>query len=113
MKEKSNDYEDDSVVELIDDDGVGYRYEHLMTFSYKGEWYCALAPETAPEEAKEDEEDEGEEIAIFRIVGEEEDEHLETIEDEALLDEVFAEFCNQYEDFEDADEAESLDSDGE
>ena len=29
-----------------------------------------------------------------------------------MLDEVFAEFCRQYEDFEDADEAAMLDSDG-
>ena len=35
------------------------------------------------------------------------------IDDDALLDEVFAEFCNQYEDFEDADEAALLDGDGE
>ena len=35
------------------------------------------------------------------------------IEDDEELDEVFAEFCSQYEDFEDADEAALLDGDGE
>ena len=38
---------------------------------------------------------------------------MEPIEDDEKLDEVFAEFCNQYEDFEDADEAASLEPDEE
>ena len=46
-------------------------------------------------------------------MGEEDDESLEQIEDDSLLDEVFAEFCKQYEDFEDADEAASLEPDEE
>ena len=50
---------------------------------------------------------------LKELVGEEDDEHLETIEDETLLDEVFAEFCNQYEDSEDADEAAMLEPDEE
>ncbi len=113
MKEDYNDYEDDdNIVELVDEEGNKERYEHIATIEYKGEWYACFTPETQPEESEEtDGEDEGDEIVIFRIVGEEEDEHLETIEDEALLDEVFAEFCNQYEDSEDADEAAALDGD--
>jgi hypothetical protein len=46
-------------------------------------------------------------VVIFAL--DEENEMLLPIEDEALLDEVFAEFCHQYEDFEDSDEAELLD----
>lgn len=108
LKEETNDYEeDDNIVELIDEEGNSYRYEHLLTFEYQGEWYCALTPEVASEEAEDDEE--GEEVAIYHIAGEEDNERLEAIEDEQFLDEVFAEFCNQYEDFEDADEAASLD----
>ncbi len=109
MIEESNNYDDDSVVTLVDEDGKSLKFEHLMTFEYKGEWYIALAPVEAPEEGDEDE---GEEIAIYHIVGDEDNEELETIEDDALLDEVFAEFCNRYEDFEDADEAAKLDGDG-
>ena len=115
-KEETNDYEEeDNIVELVDEEGKTYRYEHLMTFEYKGEWYCALTPEVTGEEAEESEDDEGEEVAIYHIVGEEDNESLEAIEDEAFLDEVFAEFCNQYEDFEDEDEAAALepDDDGE
>ena len=112
MKEDYNDYEDDdNIVELVDEEGNKERFEHLATIEYKGEWYACFTPEAAAEE--DDGEDEGDEVVIFHIVGEDDDEHLETIEDEALLDEVFAEFCNQFEDFEDADEAAALEPDGE
>ena len=110
MKEVSHDYEDALIEELIDDDGVTHRFELLLTFEYKGEWYSAFTPVLEPEDVAEDD-DEGDEVAIFHIVGSEDDEHFETIEDDELLDEVFAEFCNQYEDFEDADEAASLEPD--
>ncbi len=110
MKEDRNDYEEDgNIVELVDEEGNKERFEHLATIEYKGEWYACLTPEAQPEELDEEEDGEGEEVVIFRIAGDEDDEHLETVEDEALLDEVFAEFCNQYEDSEDADEAASLD----
>ena len=111
MKEIHNEEieEEGNLIELIDDEGNTLRYEHLLTFQYRGEWYVALAAETQAEE--ESDEDEGEEVAIYHITGSEEDESLEPIEDDALLDEVFAEFCAQYEDFEDADEAALLDSD--
>ncbi len=116
MKEDYNDYEDDeNIVELVDEEGNKERFEHIGTVEYKGEWYACFTPEARPEERgdEEDEEDEGEEVVIFHIVGEENDEHLETIEDDALLDEVFAEFCNQYGDSEDADEAALLDGEEE
>lgn len=112
MKEERNDYEDDeSLVELVDEDGITHRYEHVGTIEYKGEWYCFFTPE---KDAGADEDDEeGEEIAVFHLVGDEDDETLETIEDDALLDEVFAEFCNQYKDAEGADEAALLEPDEE
>ena len=110
MKEEYNDYEgDENIVELVDEDGNTLRYEHIGTIEYKGEWYCFFTPEKSAEEAEDDEE--GEEIAIYHLIGGEEDEQLEIIEDDELLDEVFAEFCTQYEDFEDADEAAELEPD--
>ena len=110
MKEERNDYnEDENIVELVDDEGNTFRFEHLMTVEYKGGWYCALTEIKDAEEEAEEDEDEGEEVAIYRIEGEEDDERLVQIEDDDELDEVFAEFCAQYEDFEDADEAAELD----
>lgn len=113
-KEDYNNYEDDALVELVDEEGVKRQYEHLMTFEYKQEWYVALAPTSAEQSEQEDEDDGddgGEEIAIYHLVGGEDAEELEIIEDDELLDEVFAEFCNLYEDFEDADEAAALEPD--
>ena len=109
MKEENNNYDEDNIVELVDEEGNTLSFEHLLTFEYKGEWYIALTPALEAEEAEEDEDDSGDEVVIYHLVGGEEDEQLETIDDDALLDEVFAEFCNQYEDFEDADEAAELD----
>lgn len=104
MKEETSNYdEDDNIVELIDEDGKTYRYEHLMTFEYNKEWYCAMTPALSAEESEED--DEGEDVAIFHITGSEEDESLEAIDDDALLDELFDEFCRLYdEDDEEGDE---------
>ncbi len=114
MKEERNDYEeDDNVVELVDDEGNTLKFEHVGTIEYKGEWYAFFTPLEDAEAVSEDDEEEGEEVAVFHIVGSEDDERLETIEDEQLLDEVFAEFCNQYENTMDADEAESLEPDEE
>lgn len=90
MKEETNHYDEENIVELVDDEGVTHRFEHLMTFAYGDEWYVALTPELAEAEEEED-------VAIFRLAGSEEDERLEPVEDDALLDELFAEFCRLYE----------------
>lgn len=109
MKEESNDYEEEgNIVELVDDDGETIRMQHIGTLEYRGEWYCCFVPV----EEGEEESDEAE-VVIYHLVGGEEDERLEPIEDENLLDEVFAEFCNQYEDGEDWEEAAELDGDPE
>lgn len=101
LKEENNYYEDDeNIVELVDEEGNKSRYEHIGTIEYKGEWYCFFTPEAAEDES----EDEEEEVMALHLVGEEDDEHLETIEDEALLDEVFTEFARQYEEDEDDEE---------
>ena len=116
MKEERNDYdEENNIVELVDEEGNTLRYEHLMTFEYRGEWYCAFTPEKPAEAAEEseDEDEEGEEVAIYHLVGSEDDETLEVIEDDELLDEVFAAFCNVWENSEDADEAAALEPDEE
>lgn len=115
MIEENNNYDDDNLVELVNEEGETLKFEHLMTFEYKGEWYVALTPVVSAEDIdeEEDDEDEGDDVVIYHLIGDENSEQIEVIEDEDLLDEVFTEFCNQYEDFEDADEAEALDGDGE
>ncbi len=97
------DDEEDQVLELEDENGEIERYWHIGTIEYKGEWYCFF------QKAEPETEEEEDEVVMFQLQGEGEQQKLLTLEDEQLMDEVFAEFCHQYEDFEDSEEAEKLD----
>ena len=100
----NEEMEDEGIVYLVDDEGNEEAYIAVDSVEYKGAEYCVLRkayPETEEEEG---------EVVIFLMEADGEDVQLLPVEDDALLDEVFAEFCNNYEDFEDADEAASLDS---
>ncbi len=94
--------EEERIIEIETDEGPVKLY-HLATFPYKGSNYCVF------QKADPETEEEEDEVAIFRLEEGEEDGMLMPIEDDALLDEVFAEFCHIYENFEDSDEAASLD----
>ncbi len=95
-------YEDDHILEIETDEGIIKLY-HIATVPYKGENYCVF------QRAEPETEEEEDEVVIYRLEEGEEDGMLCPVEDDTLLDEVFAEFCRLYEDFEDADEAMSLD----
>ena len=96
------DDEADRIMELEDEDGNVEQYLHIGTIEYRGEWYCFF------QKAEPETEDEEDEVVIFHLVGEGDDKRLCTIEDDQLMDEVFAEFCHQYEQFENSDEAMEL-----
>ena len=98
------EYEEENIVELEDEEGKVEKYLHIATLEYKGNWYCYF------QKAELETEDEEDEIVIFLLQGEGENTQLLPIEDDQLLDEVFAEFCNQYEQYEDAEDAKKLDS---
>ena len=104
-KEMMNEeYEDLNIIELEDGEGNVEKFAHIATIEYKGKMYCCF------QFAEPEDEDEEEEIIIFRLQGEGDDARLFEIEDEAELDEVFAEFCAQYEQYENAEDAKKLDS---
>ena len=94
--------EEDRIFEVEADDGTVERLYHLATIEYRGETYCVF------QKAEPETEEEEDEVVIFALQGEEDDAVLMPLEDEQLLDEVFAEFCHQYEKFENADEAMEL-----
>ena len=96
--------EEENILELEDDEGNVERFLHIGTIEYRGEWYCFFQ---LAEPKTEDEEDE---VVMFRLQGEGEDQILLPLEDEQLMDEVFAEFCHQFEASEDSEEAKKLDS---
>ena len=93
--------EEERIIEVEDEDGNVERLLHIATIPYRGTNYCVF--QQAEPETEEDED----EVIIFAL--DEENQKLDIVEDEQTLDEVFAEFCRQYEDFEDADEARRLD----
>lgn len=105
---ETEEEEDDGYITLYDDDGNETVFYHLATVEYEGNKYCVMQlaePETEEEE---------EEVAIYKLVGEDPDYILEPIENGELLDAVFEEFCNTYEEYEDggdyeSDEAKKLD----
>ncbi|MBQ2740500.1 MAG: Holliday junction resolvase RuvX [Clostridia bacterium] len=101
-KLSDEEYEELNVIELEDGEGNVESFLHIATIEYKGQKYCCF--QVAEPETEEEED----EIVIFRLEGEGEDTQLFEIEDEALLDEVFAEFCAQYEQYENAEDAKRL-----
>ena len=94
--------EEERIIELEDDQGNAEKFLHIATIAYKGDTYCFF------QKAEPESEEEEDEVVMFRL--DEENEMLLPLEDEQLMDEVFAEFCHQYEDFENNDEAMELDS---
>lgn len=91
------------ILELEDDEGNVEKYLHIGTIEYKGEWYCFF------QKAEPETEEEEDEVVMFLLKGEGDEQELLPLEDEELMDEVFAEFCNQYEQYEDSDDAMRLD----
>ncbi|MBO7377378.1 MAG: DUF1292 domain-containing protein [Clostridia bacterium] len=88
------------VVELVDDTGRTLKFYHIGTMDYKDEGYVFFQPAEEIEGTEEDD------VIIFRIGGTEGNEVLLPIEDEALLDEVYEEFCRM---MDEDDEALSVD----
>jgi len=102
---KNNEEELSDIVELIDDGGRVLKFYHIGTLEHKERWFIFFQPAEKMEGADTDE------VVIFELSGEEGKEVLLPIEDEALLDEVYEEFCRQMEEDENAEEAQLLDGD--
>ena len=105
MKENFNEEElqEENIIELEDDEGNVTPFAHIGTIEYKGAWYCFF------QKAEPETEDEEDEVVVFLLQGEGEEQVLLPIEDDQLMDEVFAEFCKEYEAYENSDEAAMLD----
>ena len=79
--------EKDTIVTLIDEEnGQPVDFDLLLTFSYEGRRYAALQPMDEVEGVEDDE------IVLLEIVKENGEETYRTIDNEILLDEVFREF---------------------
>lgn len=79
--------EKDTIITLIDDEnGQEVDFDLLLTFDYEGKRYVALQPLEEVEGVEEDE------VVLLEVVKTAEGEAFKSIENEILLDEVFREF---------------------
>ena len=102
-KEEMNEEYEDNVLELEDDEGNVEKFLHIGTIEYRGDLYCFF------QKAEPETEEEEDEVVMFLLKEVDGEQRLLPLEDEQLMDEVFAEFCHQYEDFENSEEAMMLD----
>ena len=103
IKDELYEDEESRIIELEADDGSVERLYHIATIEYKGGMYCFF------QKAEPESEEEEDEVVMFALKGEGDDAVLVPMEDEQLMDEVFAEFCHQYEQFEESEDAMALD----
>ena len=89
MSERDNELsmQPENIVELVDDEGNEVTFEHLMTLEHKGKNYILLVPLEPTDDMAEDE------MVILEIKTDEEgNEFYASIEEQATVDEVFAEY---------------------
>ena len=97
---------EDDIVELTTDDGKKLKFDFVGTIEYKEKMYSAFEPAEQIDGIEDDD------LVIFELAGDDEETaDLLPVEDEALLDEVFEEFCRVLEEDELAEEAASLEPD--
>ena len=91
----------DEVV-LLDENGEEARFSHILTFLYEGDRYVALEPIEEGAEQPEDEEEAA--VVLMRIVRGEDGDTYQPVENEVLLDEVFARFLELMDELEEEEE---------
>ena len=98
---------DSKKLESDTDEGKKLKFYFVGTIEYKGKNYSAFEPAEQIDGIEDDD------LIIFELSGDDEETaDLLPIEDEGLLNEVFEEFCRVLEEDELAEEAESLEPDG-
>jgi len=93
MEEMTN-----NVVSLIDENGLEAEFDVLMSFDYEGKRYVALLPMDSVEGIEEDE------VLLLEVVRENGEETYRGIENPVLLDEVFEEFIDLFDEQFDEDD---------
>lgn len=90
--------EQGNIVELIDESGNTVSFDLVMTFDYEGKRYAALLPVDHVEGVGEDE------IVLLEVVKEKSGESFVSIDNPILLDEVFNEFLDLFDEIIDKDD---------
>ena len=90
--------EQGNIVELIDENGKSVAFDLVMTFDYEGKRYAALLPMDQVEGVDDDE------VVLLEVVKDKSGENYVTIENPILLDEVFQEFLDLFDELIDKDD---------
>lgn len=83
--------ENGNVVTLLDENGQEINFDLLMTFDYEGKRYAAMLPIDPVDNVGEDE------VVLLEIKQDTDGDLYESIDNPVLLDEVFEEFSNLFE----------------
>ena len=92
--------EQNTIVELVDDNGTTVTFDLVMTFDYEGKRYAALLPVDNVEGVGEDE------VVLLEVVKDKNGENYVSIDNPILLDEVFNEFIELFDDMADEEDGE-------
>ena len=92
--------EENTIVTLLDENGKEVQFDLVMTFDYEGKRYAALLPMDDVDGVADDK------VVLLEIVREGGDETYRAIENPVLLDEVFNEFIELFDETFDDEEDE-------
>lgn len=90
--------EQNTVIELVDESGNIVKFDLVMTFDYEGKRYAALLPIDQVENVEDDE------VVLLEVVKDKSGENFVSIENPILLDEVFNEFIELFDEMADGDD---------
>jgi uncharacterized protein YrzB (UPF0473 family) len=90
--------EQNTIIELIDESGNTVKFDLVMTFDYEGKRYAALLPIDTVENVGDDE------VVLLEVVKEKNGDNFVSIDNPVLLDEVFNEFIELFDEMADGDD---------
>ena len=92
--------EQNTIIELIDESGNTVKFDLVMTFDYEGKRYAALLPVDEVENVGDDE------VVLLEVVKDKNGDNFVSIENPILLDEVFNEFIELFDEMADGEDGE-------
>ena len=92
--------EQNTIIELIDESGNTVKFDLVMTFDYEGKRYAALLPVDEVESVGDDE------VVLLEVVKDKNGDNFVSIDNPVLLDEVFNEFIELFDEMADEDDEE-------
>ena len=92
--------EQSTIIELVDESGNNVKFDLVMTFDYEGKRYAALLPVDDVEGVGDDE------VVLLEVVKDKSGDNFVSIDNPILLDEVFNEFIELFDEMADKDDEE-------